>query len=286
MAQAEGAPRRVSPPREGAGGSWARTIAPMTRAVPPGDQPAPAEGSICLSEDDLLSLDEAVSRDPAYNERRLVLRRKLAGLGKNFCALRRKPKLGLDSRTSLHNPHAFNGQRVRRIWAYCTRGKAEKGRLRKVVGADLARDLDAAFRNAYFCLAVEAEAVEVAIRIHSDAWFDGANLARRVKADGPEPLTAILNDLDGFQLSLADWKGEWRCGDLGPSRIEEFFGYFEPGTHSLALARRWPAPRSQSAVRAALCQPEAMAQLGEEMERLVPFYRYAAWSKESDFLFG
>jgi len=251
----------------------------------PSDQPAPAEGEIAFGEDDLNALDEAVSRDPAYNERRLVLRRKLAALAKQFCAKKRKPKLGLQPRTSLHNPHAFNGNRVRRIWAYVCRDKAEKGRLRRVVGADLAKDLDAAFRNAYFCLAVETDALEVSLKIHSDAWFDGQNLTRRVAAEGVEELTGILNELDGYQLKLADWKGEWRCGDLAPSRLEEFFKYYEAGTHALTLERRWPAPKSQPAAREAVLSPQAPQMLLEELERLVPFYRFAAWSKESDFLF-
>ncbi len=258
----------------------------MSSTPPISDQPAPAEGEVIFTEDDLNALDEAVSRDPAYNERRLVLRRKLAALAKDFRAIRRKPKLGLDSRTSLHNPHAFNGKRVRRIWAYICRDKAEKGRLRRVVGADLAKDLDAAFRNAYFCLAVETDAVEVSLKVHSDAWFDGSNLTRRVAAEGPEALTAILNELDGFQLRLDNWKGEWRCGDLAPSRIEEFFKYYEAGTHALSLERRWPAPKSQPAARQILLSEDAPAHLLAELERLVPFYRYAAWSKQSDFLFG
>ena len=258
----------------------------MTPTPPSADQPPPAEGEVVFCEDDLNALAEAVSRDPAYNERRLALRRKLLALGKRFVAVRRKPKIGLDARTSLHNPHAFNGGRVRRLWAYICRDKTEKGRLRRVVGPDLAQDLDAAYRNLYLCLAVEAEAVEVSLRIHSEAWFDGQNLTRRVKAQGFEELCELLNALEGFRLELADWKGEWRCGDLAPSRLEEFFKYYEAGTHSLALVRRWPAPRSQPAVRAALFGPEAPAMLLEELERLVPFYRFAAWSKESDYLFG
>lgn len=250
------------------------------------DPPQPLEGEIRFEEDDLNALDEAVARDPAYNERRLALRRKLLALGKRFAAAKRAPKLGLDARTSLHNPHAFNGNRVRRIWTYVTRDKGEKGRLRRVVGKDLAQDLDAAYRNAYFCLGVEADAAEVSLRIHSDAWFDGQNLSRRVAAEGFEELTSILNALEGYRLELADWKGEWRCGDLSPSRLEEFFKYYEAGTHALALIRRWPAPKGQPAARAALLSAEAPTMLLEELARLEPFYRFSAWSKESDFLFG
>jgi len=249
---------------------------------------SPADGGNSLEEGDLYALSEGLNRDPQYDDRRLVLKRKLGALAKRFTASPRRPKLPLESRTSLHHPHAFNGMRVRRLWAYVCRDKKEKGRLRRVIGAELARDLDAAFRNAYFCLAVEAEAVEVSLRIHSDAWFDGQNLKRRVEAERPEHLRAILNDLPGgaYRLRLADWQGDWRCGELQPEALEEFFGYYEPGTHALALERRWPAPKAQPAVREALFGEEVPDVLLEEMERLVPVYRYMAWSKESDYLFG
>jgi len=258
----------------------------MSKSPTPQDEPLPFEGGVVFEESDLYALSEGLGRDPQYNDKRLALRRKLGALAKEFVAEKRRPKLPLASRTSLHNPHAFNGNRVRRIWAYISRDKQEKGRLRRVVGADLAKDLDAAFRNVYFCLAVEAEAVEVSIRIHPDAWFDGQNLKRRVAAEGCEGLCAILNELDGYFLRLADWKGEWRCGDLERRRLEEFFAYYEPGTHSLAVERRWPAPPGQPAVRQALFAEGVPETLVSELHRLEDLYRYAAWSKTSDFLFG
>ena len=259
---------------------------PTPTPAPTPAEPRPAEGEVVFEEGDLYALSEGLDRDPQYNERRLVARRKLAALAKQFVAGPRRPQLPLDSRTSLHAPHAFNGKRVSRLWTYICRDKAEKSRLKKVVGADLAKDLDAAFRNAYLCLALEADRVEVSLRIHADAWFDGTNLKRRIDADGPAPLVAILRELDGFTLRMADWKGEWPCGAMEPQRLKEFLGYWEPGTHALVVEKVWPAPPSQPAARQALFAPEVPGLLLEELERLVPLYRYAAWSKESDHLFG
>ena len=71
------------------------------------------------------------------------------------------------------------------MWTYACRGKAEKKRLRGTLGADLAKDLDAAYRNAYFCAAVESDALEVSLRIHADAWYDAQNLAKRLKNQQP-----------------------------------------------------------------------------------------------------
>lgn len=223
------------------------------------------------------------SRSAEHNDHRLAARRRLEAIGKGFAA-RVKSDVKLDVRTSIHNPFPpVNGGRVERLWAYATRDKSAKTRLRKTLGADLAKDLDQAYRNGYVCVALEPDAVEVSFRIHQDGWYDGRNLVKRVAAEGLRPLLALLNELDGFRLQLSDWKGEWVCGDLSPERLEEFLKYYEPGEHLFAVQRRWPAAE---AVREALLTPEVPEQLVAEMERLVAVFRYCMWSQESDFLFS
>jgi hypothetical protein len=118
---------------------------------------------------DFEALAAGRSKSPEYNDPRLRARRKLGTIAKGFVARAAEIGLALDSRTSLHNPHVFNGNRVQRLWAYVTRNKEEKKRLRKVLGAELAKDLDQAYRNAYFCVALEADALEVSLRMHPDA---------------------------------------------------------------------------------------------------------------------
>ena len=223
------------------------------------------------------------SRSAEYNEKRLAARRRLEAIAKHAAkAIGKSPKL--DVRTSIHNPFPpVNGGRVERLWAYATRPKAAKSKLKKTIGADLAKDLDQAYRNGYLCVALEADAVEVSFRIHQDAWFDGRNLVRRVESEGFEPLLGLLNTLDGFRLQLADWKGEWVCGDLTTGRLEEFFKYYEPGEHSLAVQQRWPAAE---AVRDAVLAPGVPEELSQQVGRLSTLYEFAMWSDASDFLFS
>ena len=255
----------------------------MARTARPEPEPTPVRGAICFEEGDFHALSEGLAGDPQYNDRRLLARRRLLALGKQVVARAKEAGVTLECRTSLHNPHAFNGMRVRRIWAYVTRAKAEKRKLRGVLGAELAKDLDAAYRNAYLCLAIEAEALEVSLRIHPDAWYDGQNLKRRVEREGLEGWRTLLNALPGYRLRLDDWKGEWHCGELEPERLEEFLGYYTPGEHGLAVERRYPAP---SGNRGAAIAPEAAAGLVEEALGLLPLWRFTAWSGESDFLFA
>ncbi len=245
--------------------------------------PAAKAELVPFEEGDFLCLAPSVERDPQFNDRRLVLRRKLLSLAKVFAARAKPLGLELDVRTSLHAPSSFNQMRVRRLWCYAARGKAEKRRLKGVLGADLAKDLDASYRNAYLCAAVEHDAVEVSLRIHADAWFDGQNLVQRVKKEGLDGWKARLNELEGFRLRLHDWKGEWPCGKLIREQLEEFLKYYKPAEHQLVVERRWPAPRG---AREALFAPQVPGSIVEELLRLVPLYRYTAWSQESDHLFA
>lgn len=246
-------------------------------------EPAALAAPEPFEEWDFEALGPGRGRNPEYNERRLRARRKLAALAKAFVARMRTDGLSLEARTSLHNPHAFNGNRVERLWAYVTRPKAEKTRLRKVLGAELAKDLDQAYRNAYFCVALEHDALEVSLRIHPDAWFDGQNLQKRVKREGIRELLALLRPLDGYRLRLADWRGEWPCPTLTPEALGEFLRFYTPGEHLFALERRWVAAPG---ARAAVLADDVPARVVDELSRLVPAYRWLAWSESSDHLFG
>ena len=61
-------------------------------------------------------------------------------------------------------PIQWNGGTVRRLWAYLVRPKADKTKLKRVLGADLAKDLDNAYKNVYLCMAVEHEALEAFVK--------------------------------------------------------------------------------------------------------------------------
>jgi len=251
-------------------------------------EPKPLAELAAFEEGDFHALTESLGRDPQYNDRRLVTRRKLASIAKLAVdevvaeVVEKGGAIELQSRTSLHQPHMFNHMRVRRIWAYITRGKKEKARLKQVLGAELAKDLDSSYRNAYLCVAIEEAALEVSLRIHPDAWFDGQNLVHRTQKEGFTLLLPFLNDLDGFRLKLDNWKGEWICGKLNADKLAEFFRYYKPGEHGLALEQRLPAP---SGARGNALAEDVPEMLVLELRRLAPLYRLVAWSQESDHLF-
>ena len=254
----------------------------MAATAPRDSEPAPLTGEIAFEEGDFHALSPSCATDPQFDDRRLVTRRKLGALGKRAVALAAEDGVELESRTSLHRPTVFNHMRVRRIWTYLCRTKAEKKRLRKLIGAELAKDLDAAYRNGYLCIAIEDEALEVSLRLRAEGWYDGQNLVNRVKREGLEGWLERLNALQGFQLRMHDWKGEWRCGDLTSDRLEEFLSYYKPGEHALTVESRLPAP---AAARGSATAPGVAEGMLGEVRKLLPLYRFSVWSKESDFLF-
>jgi hypothetical protein len=239
---------------------------------------------VTFEEGDFHALSDALCRDAQYDDRRLVARRKILALGKRAVREAKARGVALEVRTSLHHPHVFNGMRVRRIWAYLTRPPAEKKRLRGILGAELAKDLNAAYRNAYLCLAIESELLEASLRIHPEAWYDGQNLVNRVQREGTGTWLERLAELGaGWRLRMHDWKGEWRCDELTPERLEEYLSYYVPGEHRLTVERRWPVP---AGAREVATSPEVPGIVVEELLRLLPLYRFTVWSKESDHLFA
>jgi len=255
----------------------------MATTDPAERDPAAKAELLAFEDADFHALSPGLDRNPEYNDRRLATRRKLLSLAKVFAERAKAAGVELDVRTSLHAPSSFNHNQVKRLWCYAARAKSEKKRLKGVLGADLAKDLDAAYRNAYVCCALEHDALEVSLRIHADAWFDGQNLVSRLKKEGYDGWKARLNELPGFRLRLHDWKGEWPCGKLIREQLEEFQKFYKPAEHLMAVERRWPAPQGQ---RAALMGADTPALVVDEMLRLLPLYRYTAWSEESDFLFS
>lgn len=246
-------------------------------------EPAPLDGPILFSEADFRALSGSLCANPDYNGHRLATRRALLALGKRTARAAQEHGVELDCRTSLHHPHQFNGNRVQRLWAYLTRTRGDKQELKRVLGPDLGKDLDAAYRNAFLCFAIEADFLEVSFRIHPDGWYDGQNLKNKVEREGVRAWLELLNRLKGYRLRLHDWKGEWRCGELTLERLEEYLESYTPGDHRLAVERRFPAPEGS---RGSALEPGAAQALEDEALLLLPLYRFSVWAPENQHLFA
>ena len=115
---------------------------------PTGESPTPPRGRAAVLEPfepwDFESLRPPRSRSAEYNEKRLAARRRLEAIAKALTKAS-SDAAKLEVRTSIHNPFPpVNGGSVERLWAYLSRPKAHKTKLKRELGADLGKDLDRA----------------------------------------------------------------------------------------------------------------------------------------------
>jgi hypothetical protein len=91
-------------------------------------------------------------------------------------------------------------------------------------------------------------------------------------------MAALLNRLDGFVMTIHDWKKEYRCGTLSWGDIATFMQYFTPGDHRWLLRRI--LKRSDPVATTAELVPFA----SKWMVEMIPLYRWLAWSPDNNFL--
>lgn len=221
-----------------------------------------------------------VQANPEYNAERLAVRRKLDAIGKALAQRLGSAGAALTSRASLHHPYRFNRFKVDSQWVYLSRADKERRQLQRILGVELGQDLDQNYRHTLLVLEIHQHGLEMALRVHKDAWWDGTNLERKcVRAPERERLAALLRELAGFGLHIHDFRNIHTCSSITSEELSETLRYYKPGEHWLHIEKE--VPRDSTLVVA----DDFLAQLGTEFERLMPVYRFVAWSPENNFLF-
>lgn len=233
-------------------------------------------------EQDFLAYEDRRQTDPEYNSYRLAVRRKLDAYGKVAARyLRKEAGLALACRTSLNHPHASNRFRVRSQLVYLSRAPKDKRGLNAIVGPALAKDVDTHYVQTTLALQVDAEGLELSLRIHSQAWWDGQNLKNRVQDEEQMDLFGdLVNGLpEGFVLYMDNWRKEYVPGAISPQELDRYFRSYTPGQHWFNVRRRLPkfvaieiGDRSADWARQGF--------LG-----LAHLYRFICWMPENDWLF-
>lgn len=224
---------------------------------------------------------ERIQRDPEFNDARLEIRRKLDAIGKHLVTALATKDLELVSRASLHHPYRFNAFRVASQWVYLSRGEKERKAIVKHLGADLGKDLDQNYVHTILVLEIAEKGLQIALRIHQSAWWDGENLKRNLKSEAKrDELAAALRPLAGYGLRIGDNRRVRACAEIEGRDLAEAMGYYTPGDQWLhverAIARGDPF----------VVDPGLLERLEAEFRALLPAYRSMKWSKENDRLFG
>ncbi|MBN1419771.1 MAG: hypothetical protein JXP34_13410 [Planctomycetes bacterium] len=221
-------------------------------------------------------------KDAAYNDERLGVRRRLAAIAGLAGEALAAGGIRLEARASLHHPYTFNRFCVDTQFAYLSRSKAERKPLKTILGVDLGKDIDTDYTHLIFYVEIRFEGLEVGLKLHKDAWWDGQNLKRKVAADGAcAAFAEILNALPpGFALSIHDWRRRYEPGAIHKSDVNRVFGYYTPGEHWLHIRREIPRGDPRMGTR------ELTDAIVSDLAACGPAYRFALWTPENDFLFG
>lgn len=217
-------------------------------------------------------------RSEAWNGDRLIVKRRLLDMGKAVeAALREKDGANLVVKSSLHHPYRFNAFCVSEMWTYLSR--KDRGALKALFGEDLGQDLDPSYQQLLLILSIDFDGVGLALRIHPAAWWEGQNLKHKCRDAGKlAEFVALVNSLDGYVLTIHDWKKEYRCGKLFRDDLLTFFEYYTPGNHWLNVRRRYA--KTDPLVTSPEFLPAAIA----EFRRLLPVFQFVRWTEENNCL--
>ncbi len=212
--------------------------------------------------------------DPEYNALRLSVRRKLKAMAD---AVQKEAKgLGVDmsAQAGLHHPYTFNSYRVREQRAYLCRGTKQRKQLASFFGEALGKDAETHYIQTVVEVCLDDQIVEVALRIHPQAWWDGEHLKKKC-AQSPDALTelcAMLRALPpGFDLRIHDWKKSNWCSQAQPLHMKETLALYTPGEHWLHIQRQLPKEDALA------MGPDAEAWVRASMLALLPVYRFILW---------
>ena len=230
---------------------------------------------------DFEKFHESVQRDPEFNDARLEVRRKLDAIGKHLSRTLAERDLELVSRASLHHPYRFNAFRVASQWVYLSRGEKERKAIVLHLGVELGKDLDQNYTHAILVLEISHTGLEIALRIHQAAWWDGENLKRGLKNEARrDELAAALRPLVGYGLRIGDHRRVRPAETMTGRDLAEAMPYYEPGKHWLHLERKFD--REDPFVT----EEGLLERVESEFRSLLPAYRLIRWTKKNDRLFG
>ncbi len=239
-----------------------------------------------FDESDFRAFEKEKQRDAAFNPTRLVVKRKLAGLGKDLEPALAAAGLALETRTSLSHPYTYNGYRVDSMWVYFGRAEKEKAALRKLLGAEFKQDLDPSYTQTILFVEIALDGLKAGLKVHPAAWWDAQNLKNRcTRGEAAEAarreLAAVLNALPaGFAMTMADYRRRYEAGKIHPADVANFFQYFTPG--EMWLHVQLAVPRAEALATPAAPADALRERLRGALVALSPLYRFIAWTPLND----
>ncbi len=235
--------------------------------------------AVTFLERDFLVYEKDRQGDSDLNGLRLAVRRKLKNLVDQAQKQAKSQGCEMASQAGLHHPYSFNNFKVSEQRAYLCRSNKERKKLATFFGDALGKDAETHYIQTIVELSLDAQVLEVALRIHPMAWWDGENLKKQVigkegkgAPEGMQEWCDMLRALpSGFAVKLHDWRKLYWATTANAAEMRELFTSYTPGEHWLHVVR--DLPRED-----ALAMGEDVVQWAiNSMMSLLPMYRFILW---------
>ncbi len=220
----------------------------------------------------------------AFNRPRVEVKQKALSVAKRLHEAAAAAGLGLEVRASEEVPSLWNKRNVTAQWVFFWRDQAERRKLEEVLdkGRTLAATLTDPtpyFRHAFLALYLDSTRVEVALKVHGDAWVDLRNLR------------AALGDearRDALLAALRALPESFTTGVTGhasvPAREADAASLASTFEALQGASQWWFLGRSMERAEAVAAGPALAEWIDETFRALLPIYRLTAWSQENDLV--
>lgn len=220
----------------------------------------------------------------AYNRPRLEVKQKLVSLARGLQQAAARAGIVLEARASEEAPSFFNKHMVTEQWLFLWRDAEARRHLetvldhKRTLAATLA-DPTPYFRHAFLSVYLDASRIEVAFKVHGDAWVDVRNL--RARCTDPrrrdELLTALHALPQGYEVGVTGGAILAAHDIDGPSLTATFEALTE-------ASQWWFVGRTLHRAEAIALGPSIAPWIAEGFEALLPVYKIAAWAHDNDLV--
>jgi hypothetical protein len=230
-------------------------------------------------------------RSNVYNRERLEVKQRLLPLGRRLGGgLVGSDGAPLDVAASVEHPAIFNHKLVDAQHLYFSRGEAARRELDAINDrargiASFVEDPTPQRTHVFLALSVFHDRLEIALRIHPEASVDRQNLMR--KCQDPYELGHLVELVRALPAETIVSLGNQRfaAADADGDRLSALLRAFATGSSGMSLAPSLLSFARTHARHDAIAIGDKLEEtLTAELASFLPLYRFAAWSRDNDYV--
>lgn len=171
-------------------------------------------------------------KEPAFNERRLLLRQRLEA-----CVKEAWPTIHATClvRPSLSHPHQFNHFQVKSLKINCGRRQQECKSLISMLGREFKDAIVSPSRSAHIEARLDETGLSCLLRIPAEAWWDFQPLLDELEQSGSALHDKLASDWPSARVQTNDWPGSETLRELDTQQWSCVLKALKPGEHDFML---------------------------------------------------